>query len=291
MMRDGEADGVLDGGVPGGETASTGGVQTIVVATSNAHKVAEIMRIINIEGVEFVPLSQLGSFPSPTEDGATFIENARIKAMAAHKETGLAAIADDSGIVVDALDGAPGIFSSRYSGDEGNDDANNAKLLAQMEGKLDRTGRFTCAIVFIGADGRELVSQASVEGKIDDHLHGDGGFGYDPLFLPDEYDGAVSMAELTMDQKNAISHRGKALREMRDQLVAHRCVGRLASDGLAGGEIGGGEQAVSGLLGNEAAGNGRFGSECSGNVRSNCEHADNEHADSESADNAERRGR
>lgn len=198
--------------------------QRIVVATSNAHKVAEIMQIIDIEGCEFVPLGELGDFPSPVEDGSTFVENARIKAMAAHRETGLAAIADDSGIVVDALGGAPGIYSARYSrmdgdGSDGDDSANNAKLLSEMEGVADRTARFTCAIVFIGTDGRELVSQQSVEGRIDDHLHGGNGFGYDPLFLPDEYGGELSMAELTMEQKNAISHRGKALRDMRRQLV------------------------------------------------------------------------
>ena len=129
------------------------------------------------------------------------------------------AIADDSGIVVDALDGAPGIYSSRYSGDEGNDEANNEKLLREMQDETNRAGRFVCAIVFIDENGKELVSQACVEGKIDDHLHGEGGFGYDPLFLPDEYGGELSMAELTMDQKNAISHRGKALREMREQLL------------------------------------------------------------------------
>ncbi len=194
-------------------------VKTIVVATSNAHKVAEIMRIINIDGYKFVPLKEIGEFASPVEDGQTFVENARIKALAAHQETGLAAIADDSGIVVDALDGAPGIYSSRYSGDEGNDEANNAKLLQEMQGKNNRACRFVCAIVFIDEDGKEFVSQACVEGQIDDHLHGEGGFGYDPLFLPDEYDGELSMAELSMNQKNAISHRGKALREMREQLL------------------------------------------------------------------------
>lgn len=193
--------------------------KTIVVATSNAHKVTEIMQIIDIDGYKFVPLKEIGEFLPPVEDGETFVENARIKAMAAHQETGLAAVADDSGIVVDALDGAPGIYSSRYSGDEGNDEANNEKLLREMQDKTNRASRFVCAIVFIDEDGKELISQACAEGKIDDHLHGEGGFGYDPLFLPDEYGGELSMAELTMDQKNAISHRGKALREMREQLL------------------------------------------------------------------------
>lgn len=194
----------------------------VVVATSNAHKVIEIMSIIDIEGYSFVPLGDLGEFPEPVEDGSTFMENARIKARAAFEETGLASMADDSGIVVDALGGAPGIYSSRYAGGAG-DDANNDKLLAELaklgEG-IDRTGRFACAIVFIDEDGTELSAYATVEGRIDDHLHGEGGFGYDPLFLPDEYGGRVSMAELTMEQKNAISHRGRALRMLRGQLVA-----------------------------------------------------------------------
>ncbi|MGI6217633.1 MAG: RdgB/HAM1 family non-canonical purine NTP pyrophosphatase [Coriobacteriales bacterium] len=194
-------------------------VKRVVVATSNPHKVTEIMSIIDIDGYEFVPLSQLGDFPSPVEDGTTFLENAEIKAVAAHEETGLASMADDSGIVVDALGGAPGIYSSRYSGEHGNDAANNAKLLLELDGVEDRTARFTCAIVFIDEDGTKLTSEASVEGKIDDHEHGDGGFGYDPLFLPDEYGGELSMAELTMDQKNAISHRGKALRNLRSKLL------------------------------------------------------------------------
>ncbi len=194
-------------------------VKRVVVATSNAHKVQEIMRIIDIDGYEFVPLSEIGEFPDPAEDGSTFLENARIKAMSAHKNTGLAAIADDSGIVVDALDGAPGIFSARYSGVHGDDAANNAKLLADMDGKPDRTARFTCAICFIDSDGSEIDAVESVEGTIDDHEHGEGGFGYDPLFLPDEYGGKLSMAELSMEQKNAISHRGKALREIRRKLV------------------------------------------------------------------------
>ena len=199
-------------------------IKRVVVATSNAHKVTEIMSIIDIEGFEFVPLGALGEFPEPVEDGTTFLENARIKARAAHEETGLASMADDSGIVVDALGGAPGIYSSRYA-DGAGDDANNQKLLSELaklgEG-IDRTGRFACAIVFIDEDGTELHAEATVEGRIDDHLHGEGGFGYDPLFLPDEYGGEVSMAEITMEQKNAISHRGRALRKLREQLIA-RC--------------------------------------------------------------------
>ena len=203
------------------EEQATAG-KRVVVATQNAHKVAEIMQIIDIEGYEFVPLSELGDFEAPEETGTTFAENARIKALAAHEATGLAAMADDSGIVVDALGGLPGIYSARYSsvdGEDGDDGDNNAKLLREMEGVSDRTARFTCAISFIDADGSELAATASVEGRIDDHLHGENGFGYDPLFLPDEYGGKRSMAELTPGQKNAISHRGKALRRLREMLL------------------------------------------------------------------------
>ncbi len=195
----------------------------VVVATSNANKVAEIMKIINIDGYEFIPLSEFGSFSDPVEDGQTFLDNARIKALAAHQNTGLAAIADDSGIEVDALDGEPGVNSARYSGVHGDDLANNSKLLANMENvreRSKRTARFTCAICYISEDGKEFSALESVEGKIDDHCHGNGGFGYDPLFLPDAYGGELSMAELTMDQKNEISHRGKALRSIREQLLA-----------------------------------------------------------------------
>lgn len=199
--------------------------RTVVVATGNAHKVAEIMQIIDVDGYEFVPISAvsgLEGYEPPIEDGATFIENARIKARAAHEATGLAAMADDSGIVVDALGGMPGIYSARYASMDGSDSGdadNNAKLLRNLEGVSDRQARFTCAIVFIDEQGAELVSEASVEGTIDDHEHGKGGFGYDPLFLPLEYGGGISMAELTAEQKNAISHRGKALRALRERLI------------------------------------------------------------------------
>ena len=197
--------------------------KTVVVATSNAHKVTEIMQIVDAEGYEFVALGTLGDFPSPVEDGETFVENARIKARAAHEETGLAAMADDSGLCVDALGGMPGIYSSRYAALDGSGEGdvdNNAKLLRALEGvpEAERTARFTCAIVFIDEDGSELSAVASVEGRIDDHLHGEGGFGYDPLFLPDEYGGELSMAELAPEQKNAISHRGKALRALKELL-------------------------------------------------------------------------
>ncbi len=194
-------------------------MKKIVVATSNQHKIAEIMQIIDIEGYEFVPLSSFADYESPIEDGDSFLENAFIKARYAHKKTGLAALADDSGIVVDALDGAPGIFSSRYAGEDGNDKANNERLLHEMRDKTDRTARFTCAIAFVDEDGSELSSIASVEGRVDYHEHGDGGFGYDPLFLPDEYGGKLSMAEITEDQKNAISHRGQALRKLKRMLT------------------------------------------------------------------------
>ena len=129
-------------------------------------------------------------------------------------------MADDSGLVVDALDGAPGVHSSRYAGTHGDDEANNAKLLEELAGVPDerRTARFVSVLVFIDEDGSETVARGTVEGRIGHELHGEGGFGYDPLFLPDEFGGEKTMAEVPMSEKNRISHRGNALRELRRKL-------------------------------------------------------------------------
>lgn len=198
---------------------------TVVVATGNAHKLREIEAILGaapaMEGVRFVALGELGDYPDAEETGTTFFDNALIKAQAALDETGLSmAVADDSGLVVDALDGAPGIFSARWAGEHGNDDANNAKLLGQMEGVADdkRTARFHSAVVLVtrDEDGEEvLAGEGDCEGSIAHDLRGTNGFGYDPLFeladIPER-----RMAELDPDEKNAISHRRRAL----DDLVA-----------------------------------------------------------------------
>lgn len=192
----------------------------VIVATNNAHKLEEIKTALDFPGWEFLPLSSLGDYPEPIEDGRTFEANARIKARAAHEHGKCAAVADDSGLVVDALGGAPGIYSSRFAGEHGNDEANNAKLLSELEGVADaeRTARFVSTLVFIDEDGAETVATGTVEGHIGHAPHGNEGFGYDPLFYPNIYRGSRTMAQVDMDEKNSISHRGNALRALKAKL-------------------------------------------------------------------------
>ncbi len=194
---------------------------TVVVATGNAHKVTEIEAILApvMPGVRFVALGELGDFPDPVEDGDTFFDNALIKARAAQAETGLPmAVADDSGLCVDALGGAPGIFSARWAGEHGNDAANNEKLMAQMTDvpEAERTARFHSSVVLVRGD-KVLRGDGDCEGLVGFELRGDGGFGYDPLFLPNDTPGKT-MAELTPDEKNAISHRFHALEDLSTKL-------------------------------------------------------------------------
>lgn len=195
-------------------------MKKVVIATNNAHKVEEIRTALDFEGWEFLTLSQCDPYDEPAEDADTFEGNALIKALAAHEHTGLAALADDSGLVVDALDGAPGVYSARYAGVHGDDAANNEKLLRELEGVSDdhRTARFVCSLAFVDEDGTQVFASGAIEGRIAHGLSGEGGFGYDPLFLPDEFAGAKSLAEVTQDEKNAISHRGNALRALKEKL-------------------------------------------------------------------------
>ncbi len=197
--------------------------RTIVVATGNMHKLTEIEAILSsvLPDVRFVALGQLGDFEDPEENGTTFLENAIIKAQAAVEATGLAAIADDSGLVVDALNGEPGVYSARYAGVHGDDAANNVKLLANMDGvaDADRTARFMSVVALIDAEGFVLTGTGSCEGVIGHKGRGEFGFGYDPLFLPLDTPGKT-MAELTPDEKNAISHRFHALLDLSSKLSA-----------------------------------------------------------------------
>ena len=194
-------------------------MKKVVIATNNAHKVEEIRSALNFDGWEFLTLAECEPYPEPEESADTFEGNARIKALAAHEHTGLAALADDSGLVVDALDGAPGVLSARYAGEHGNDDANNEKVLRELEGVADdeRAARFVCSLVFVDEDGTETAASGTIEGRIAHGLSGEGGFGYDPLFLPDEFKGDKSLAEVTQEEKNAISHRGNALRTLKEK--------------------------------------------------------------------------
>jgi len=181
---------------------------TLVLATHNAKKRAELARILAPleHDLADMPLSDV------EETGLTFEENARLKAASGCRETGLPCVGDDSGLCVDALDGAPGVFSARFAGEHGNDAANIAKLLGMLRDVPEerRTARFVCSICCIFPDGRELTLRAACEGKIAFERAGTGGFGYDPVFLPDDAPG-LSMAQLPPELKDKLSHRGKAL--------------------------------------------------------------------------------
>jgi len=186
----------------------------IVLATGNAHKVAELRAILEplLPGVELVAYGG----PSPVEDGSTFLENALIKARAAHEATGLPALADDSGIAVTALGGAPGIHSARYAG-TGRDDDNRTLLLARMAEETDRRAHFVCAAVLVTAT-ESFEAVAEWPGEVLTRPEGEGGFGYDPLFEPaGEHRSAAAM---TPEEKNAISHRATAFRALAEQLGA-----------------------------------------------------------------------
>lgn len=184
----------------------------VVIATNNAHKLEEIARILAPLDWEFVSLKSCGDFPEPVEDAGTFEGNARIKAAAALKNTGLPALADDSGLEVEALGGKPGVFSSRYAGEDATDGENNDKLLSELADVPDekRRARFVSTIVFIDTDGTEIVARGTCEGTIGHERRGHNGFGYDPLFISDDL-GGITTAEATPEQKDSISHRGRAL--------------------------------------------------------------------------------
>jgi XTP/dITP diphosphohydrolase len=191
-------------------------VRRIVVATGNLGKLAEIRSALGFSGWQFVAAGELDeAWPSPEEDGDTFEANARIKAVAAHERFGLAALADDSGLEVDALDGEPGVYSSRYAGPCATDAENNRRLLLALDdvSAEQRSARFRCTVVLIDEDGTETVATGACEGAIGFEPKGEQGFGYDPLFLPNASPGQT-MAELDLAEKNAISHRGAALVEL-----------------------------------------------------------------------------
>ncbi len=185
----------------------------IIIATHNKHKLQEMSRILSPMGYEVVTDRDLGiELTDAEENGETFLDNARIKAESGCRESGLPCIADDSGLCVDALGGAPGVFSARYSGVHGDDDGNNRKLLKELEGvpTEKRTAHFACAICVSFPDGSEITATGKCEGYIGYEKKGENGFGYDPLFMV----GSRSLAEMTAKEKDAISHRGNALKEL-----------------------------------------------------------------------------
>ena len=199
--------------------------QPILFATSNTHKIDEVRAVLEPAGVALEGLGAIDrAIPPPVEDQLTFEGNAELKARYYAEQTGRACLADDSGLVVDALDGAPGVFSARYAGIDGDrdtvDPANNARLLRELQGVPDsqRCARFVCAMV-LWADGSAIVRvNGVIEGRVLHTERGRNGFGYDPLFLVEHL--GQSAAELTADQKNAISHRGMAARRLIDAVRA-----------------------------------------------------------------------
>lgn len=189
----------------------------VLVASRNAKKLEEMRRILaeHMTGVEVVGLDDVTPFDEPVEDEPTFEGNALLKARAGVVATGLPTIADDSGLCVDALNGMPGVLSARWSGPPKSDARNNELLLAQLHDVPDarRTAHFTCAVALVHPDGRELVVEGRMDGRVIREVRGSGGFGYDVLFVADEFPDRTT-AELSREDKDAISHRGRALREI-----------------------------------------------------------------------------
>lgn len=198
----------------------------VVVATANAHKLAEIARLVDADalGIALVPMTELG-VPSPVEDGATFADNALIKARACVAATGLPAIADDSGITVDALGGAPGVRSARFAGEDADDAANNLLLLVRLaadgaDTPARRRAAFVCAAALALPDGSTYVEHGRMEGSVVDAPRGEHGFGYDPLFVADASADGRTNGELAPAEKDAISHRAAALAALAPHLRA-----------------------------------------------------------------------
>jgi XTP/dITP diphosphohydrolase len=197
----------------------------LVVATANRHKLDEIAALVGdaVPGLVLVPMGDLG-VASPVEDGTTFRENALIKARACVSATGLPALADDSGIEVQALDGAPGVRSARFAGEPSDDAANNLLLLVSLAAKGAHTAErrratFVAAVAVVTPDGREHVVEGRMEGCVVDSPRGGQGFGYDPLFVADDTADGRTNGELTPAEKDAISHRGRAMRALRPALA------------------------------------------------------------------------
>ena len=191
----------------------------LIIASNNTHKVYEIKKILSGKFEEILSLKEAGVTHETVEDGSTFMENSLKKAREIAEITSCAALADDSGICAHALGGAPGIYSARYAGDNGarsRDEANYRLLLENIADKEDKTAHFTCAMALVYPDGREILAEGYMYGKIIDAPKGDGGFGYDPIFVPEGKD--CTVAELSDEEKNKISHRANALKTLFEKL-------------------------------------------------------------------------
>jgi XTP/dITP diphosphohydrolase len=203
----------------------------LVCASANPDKAAEMAELLT--SVELLP--RPSSVPDVEEDADTYIGNARLKAVAIAAAAGMAAVADDSGLEVDALGGAPGVHSARYAGPGATYAGNVDRLLHELTGVARRTARFRCVVLVRWPDGREVVAEGVVDGRIALDRRGDGGFGYDSVFIPDEGDGRT-FAEMAADEKHALSHRGRALRALAEAL-AHLPDEDLGT-GVTGGQTG-----------------------------------------------------
>ena len=190
----------------------------VIIATKNKGKAKEFERMLSPHGFEILTLLDLPDFPDIEETGETFEENAVLKAEEAAAMLNEIVIADDSGLIVDALDGRPGVYSARYAGEAKDDDANIDKVLSELSGvpSEERTARFFCVLAIAGPNLETRTYSGACEGRIIEERQGDNGFGYDPVFFIDDKD--KTMAELTSEEKSAISHRGNALRKFEDNL-------------------------------------------------------------------------
>ncbi len=192
----------------------------LIIASGNQHKVREIKEILGDTFSPIISMKEAGIDHETLEDGSTFLENARKKADEIAAISGCAVIADDSGLCVDALNGAPGIYSARYCGHHGDDEENNRQLLLHMQGVENRRAHYTCAMVITYPDGSHTEAEGYMFGMLLSQGRGTGGFGYDPLFVPDGKD--KTLAEYTAEEKNAISHRAKALEAVLEKVKSRR---------------------------------------------------------------------
>ncbi|MBQ2705226.1 MAG: XTP/dITP diphosphatase [Agathobacter sp.] len=194
-------------------------MKKIIFATGNKDKMREIREIMVDVDVEVISMKEAGISVDVEENGTTFEENALIKARAIAEHTDAIVLADDSGLEIDYLDKAPGVYSARFMGEDTSYEIKNQALIDKLEGvaKEERTARFVCAIAAVLPDKSDIVVRENMEGYIGYHAEGENGFGYDPIFFLDEF--GCSSAALSREQKNAISHRGKALRVMKDILL------------------------------------------------------------------------
>lgn len=190
----------------------------IILATKNKGKIREFREALAEIGWEGVPLSEVADVPEPEETGSTFMENALQKARAYAEAVGMPVLSDDSGIIADVLGDEPGIYSARYAGAHGDDEANNQKLIERLRPYSgdDRRAHYVCAVALVFPDGQSVTAEGTCEGILRDFYAGTGGFGYDPLFYLPPF--GKTMAEISLAEKNSISHRGKALRKLIEKI-------------------------------------------------------------------------